>query len=92
MPPLVAAWPRFSQGPSAHHTRTPSLGGVVLSPALQPLELPGMHDKAEALLHHKQTAQGRLRVEQKELSEIVLPFTSLGANPFLVWCQVQQFS
>lgn len=68
--------------PSAHHTKTPSLGGGVLSPALQPLELPGMQGKAETLLQHKQTAQGRLRVEQKALSEIVPPLHQTGCQPF----------
>lgn len=82
MPPLVAAWPRLAQEPSAHHTRTPGLGDGVLSPVLQPLEPPGMQGKAEALLQHKQTAQDRLRFEQKALSEIVPPLHQTGCQPF----------
>lgn len=57
------------------------LRGGVLCPALQ-LELPGMQGKAEALLQHKQTVQGRLRVEQKALSEIVPPLHQTGCQPF----------
>lgn len=76
-------WGQHDQG--LHRNPVPTtpklLGRGVLNPVLQPLELPGMQGKAETLLQHKQTGQGRLRVEQKALSEIVPPLHQTGCQP-----------
>lgn len=67
------------------------LGDGALSPALQPLELPGKQGGAETLLQHEQTAQGRLRPEHKTPSEMVFPLSPgwvLALPSF--WCKIKQ--